>query len=162
MGYTPSFVVGVWAGNNDNKAMHKNGSSILAAVPIWHNFMVEALKTQSPQAFTKPDPLPATKQALDGECTDASGTPHTILYCVDPADPTGPAPRDPASDPQYHNWEASVQVWAGTHPVVPPSDTSTSTIPADGNGSSTPGGIPIVTFPPFFPLAPQQQATSSP
>src|SRR5581483_4047349 len=43
MGYTPSLVVGVWAGNNNNAAMIKSGSSILAAVPIWHAFLQQAL-----------------------------------------------------------------------------------------------------------------------
>ena len=38
IGYTPSLVVGVWAGNNNNAPMQKQAGSILAAVPIWHAF----------------------------------------------------------------------------------------------------------------------------
>ncbi|PIP68939.1 hypothetical protein COW91_02080, partial [Candidatus Nomurabacteria bacterium CG22_combo_CG10-13_8_21_14_all_32_8] len=42
IGYTPSIVVGVWAGNNDNKPMKKGGSAV--AGPIWNKFINEALK----------------------------------------------------------------------------------------------------------------------
>jgi penicillin-binding protein 1C len=166
IGYTPSLVVGVWAGNNNNQPMHKQGSSILAAVPIWHTFMVEALKTQPTQAFMNPDPIAETKPALIGECTDANNTPHTILFCVDPADPTGPMPQNPGSDPQFHNWEVAVENWVGTHPVAPPSDTSTSTIPGDPNSTST-AQLPPFFLPPPVPTPtpfsqPTQTITQSP
>ena len=36
---------------------------------------------------------------------------HNILYYVNTADPTGPAPKDPTVDPQYQNWEDGVQGW---------------------------------------------------
>ena len=45
VGYTPSLVVGVWAGNNDNSAMAKK-PSITIAGPIWHNFFAKALANQ--------------------------------------------------------------------------------------------------------------------
>ena len=43
VGYTPQYVIGVWAGNNNNKPMVKKGSSILAAVPIWSAFAKSVL-----------------------------------------------------------------------------------------------------------------------
>jgi membrane peptidoglycan carboxypeptidase len=143
-GYTPSFVVGVWAGNNDNTAMHRQGSSILAAVPIWSAFMRQALQTQPSETFTPPAPIHETKQALIGECTDAQGTPHTILFCVDSSDPTGPSPSNPASDSQYRNWETGVSRWVGAHPATPP--------PAPAPSSTdTGGGFPGIIFPFPFP-----------
>lgn len=45
IGYTPSLVVGVWAGNNDNSPMAKK-PSIMIAGPIWHNFFAKALAGQ--------------------------------------------------------------------------------------------------------------------
>ena len=45
IGYTPSIVAGVWAGNNNNTPM-RNADGIVVAAPIWRNFMDEALKIQ--------------------------------------------------------------------------------------------------------------------
>ncbi len=146
IGYTPSLVVGVWAGNNNNVAMHRQGSSILAAVPIWSAFMQSALATQPSESFTPPAPLQQTKQALIGMCTDSNGTPHTILFCVDTDDPTGAAPSNPARDPQYTKWEIGVSHWVNEHPYVPPAPTpsSSSTLPeattSAGEGSGTGDG----------------------
>jgi hypothetical protein len=39
-------------------------------------------------------------------------TVHDILYYVDKNDPLGPAPKNPAADPQYNLWESRVQAWA--------------------------------------------------
>jgi penicillin-binding protein 1A len=41
MGYTSDFVVGVWAGNNDNSAM-VNITGVDGAAPIWHDTMLMA------------------------------------------------------------------------------------------------------------------------
>ena len=110
LGYTPSLVVGVWAGNNDNTAMQRSGSSILAAVPMWHAFMQQALASVPPATFTPPDPANPTKPILAGNYL--SGGLHTILYYVDKNDPTGPDPTNPNIDPQFHDWEADLQTWA--------------------------------------------------
>ncbi len=112
MGYTPDLVAGVWAGNNNNTPMQRNGSSILAAVPIWHAFMAQALTQYATDTF----PLPATttppsKPILAGDYT-ANNQVHTILYYVDKNDPTGPPPASPAADPQFSNWETGVINWA--------------------------------------------------
>ncbi|GAI08049.1 unnamed protein product, partial [marine sediment metagenome] len=42
IGYTPSIVVGVWAGNNDNSPMAQKPGVMLSA-PIWARFMEKAL-----------------------------------------------------------------------------------------------------------------------
>ncbi len=53
IGYTPSVVVGTWAGNNDNTPMAKKVSGLIVA-PMWRAFMDEVLKTIPPESFTKP------------------------------------------------------------------------------------------------------------
>jgi penicillin-binding protein 1C len=111
MGYTPSLVVGVWAGNNNNSPMQQNGSSILAAVPIWHAFMAQALQAYQPETFPAPDPTNPSKPILAGNYT-ANNQIHTILYYINKNDPTGPAPSNPASDPQFSKWETGVLNWA--------------------------------------------------
>jgi hypothetical protein len=45
---------------------------------------------------------------------------HDILYWVNKNDPTGPAPSNPGSDPQFHLWEAPVLRWAAEHPGLIP------------------------------------------
>ena len=109
MGYTPSLVVGVWAGNNNNTPMQKSGSSILAAVPMWSAFMTQALPMVPNTTFIQPNPTTPANPALGGDYRDASGQPHSILYFINKNDPTGPAPTNPANDPQYNNWETGVQ-----------------------------------------------------
>ncbi len=111
IGYTPDLVVGVWAGNNNNTPMQRNGSSILAAVPIWHAFMAQAITQYPADAFPAPATTTAAKPILAGNYT-ANNQIHTILYYVDKTDPTGPPPSNPASDPQFDNWETGVINWA--------------------------------------------------
>jgi hypothetical protein len=36
---------------------------------------------------------------------------HNILHFVDKNNPNGPYPSNPRNDPQYENWEYSVQQW---------------------------------------------------
>jgi 1A family penicillin-binding protein len=109
IGYTPSVVVGMWGGNNNNSPINKKVAGLVLA-PIWHKAMIAAMGTSSVEYF--PDPLPntASKPILRGDY--CSGGAHTILSFVIKDDPTGPYPANPASDPQYRNWETSVQNWA--------------------------------------------------
>jgi len=116
MGYTPSLVVGVWAGNNNNSPMQKNGSSILAAVPMWSAFMQQALPEVVNTTFAQPDPVNETKPILAGVAYP-DGTPHSDLYYISRDDPTGPPPADPSADSQYKNWEAALQAWVAVHPA---------------------------------------------
>lgn len=56
IGYTPSYVVTVWVGNNDNTPMHPHlTSGITGAAPIWHDIMIELLKDKADETFSKPD-----------------------------------------------------------------------------------------------------------
>ncbi|HVN26539.1 MAG TPA: transglycosylase domain-containing protein [Candidatus Paceibacterota bacterium] len=127
MGYTPSIVVGVWAGRNDNVPMKKNGSSILAAVPIWSAFMQQALPMVPNTTFTPPDPPSEPKPILAGQAF-VNGQVHSILYYVNKTDPLGPPPANPASDPQFHNWETDLQAWVSRNPGI---------LQQQGPGSST-------------------------
>ncbi|MEK7507729.1 MAG: transglycosylase domain-containing protein, partial [Patescibacteria group bacterium] len=111
IGYTPSIVVGVWAGNNDNSPMHRQGSSILAAVPIWNAFMTEAIKNIPQDTFIKPESVAPAKHILSGDYLNNKQI-HTILYYVDKGNPLGPSPSYPEADPQFVNWEFGVLRWA--------------------------------------------------
>jgi 1A family penicillin-binding protein len=57
IGYTPSYVVSVWVGNNDNSPMNPFlTSGVTGAAPIWHDIMQDLLKNTPNEVF----PMPAT------------------------------------------------------------------------------------------------------
>ncbi len=55
VGFTPSYVVGVWVGNNDNTVMSPSVSSgVTGASPIWNKIMTAFLKGKQNEPFEKP------------------------------------------------------------------------------------------------------------
>jgi penicillin-binding protein 1A len=54
VGYSPSLVVGVFVGFDDNRSLGNNETGAVAAVPIFINFMGEALKGQPKEDFKAP------------------------------------------------------------------------------------------------------------
>ncbi len=139
IGYTPSVVVGTWAGNNDNKPMAKKVSGLIVA-PMWREFMNEVLKTVPPESFTEPqredsyDLKPVLRGKWQGgistvisnvtaSSTDPNlsyesnqetlaGGVHSILYWLNKNDPRGTSPVYPESDPQFERWEYPIRLWA--------------------------------------------------
>lgn len=56
IGYSPSIVVGVWVGNNDNSPMNPAlASGVTGAAPIWNRIIRETLIEKKDEPFTKPD-----------------------------------------------------------------------------------------------------------
>ncbi len=139
VGYTPSVVVGTWAGNNDNTSMAKKVSGLIVA-PMWRAFMDQVLQTVPVETFTKPqmedsyDLKPVLRGKWQGGTSNIIPNPnadpnvpynnqlealtggvHDILYWLNKDDPRGPAPLAPATDPQFTNWEYPVRIWASQH-----------------------------------------------
>lgn len=55
IGYTPSVVVGVWVGNNDNSDLDpKIASGVTGASPIWNKVMSTVLKDKPRESFDRP------------------------------------------------------------------------------------------------------------
>lgn len=54
IGYTPSFLVVAWVGNDDNTPMSGLVSGITGAAPIWNDIMSNLLKDKTPQPITRP------------------------------------------------------------------------------------------------------------
>jgi len=151
MGYTPDLTVGVWVGNNNNKAMARGADGSVVAAPIWQNFFRQATANTPVKNFIPPEPTPPTnKPLLNGQLpgeqvvidTNSGNlatelTPdtykktvtytenHTILKYVTPGDPLGPLPADPNQDPQYQNWENAITDWVKRNniPNTPPPTT---------------------------------------
>lgn len=113
IGYTPSVVVGMWGGNNDNTPINKKVAGLVLA-PIWHKALVAAVGTTSVEYF--PDPLPNTssKPILRGIYCDGAAV-HTILRSVIKNNPDGPEPQYPENDPQFSLWETAINDWSMKH-----------------------------------------------
>jgi 1A family penicillin-binding protein len=138
IGYTPTLAVGVWSGNNNNRSMRSGGAAVSG--PIWKEFMNSVLAETPAPAFEKPaiDPdYDTLKPILRGKWMGNRGvlvdsvtgslatdtTPvesriekiitdvQDILYWVDKDNPRGPAPTNPAKDPQFRLWNPPVQAW---------------------------------------------------
>ncbi len=116
VGYTPSIVIGMWAGNNDNTPIDKKTAGFVLA-PIWRKAMLAA--TENTQVEYFPDPLPNTssKPVLRGVYCGNTGI-HTILNSVIKNNPDGEYPFNPTNDSQYYLWENAIQKWLVSHPLA--------------------------------------------
>lgn len=77
IGYTPSYVVAVWVGNNDNRQMRGIVSGVTGAAPIWHDIMAHLIDGTKPQPPIKPDDVFGTYVCTDtGQIAPADGTPN--------------------------------------------------------------------------------------
>ncbi|MDZ4209684.1 MAG: transglycosylase domain-containing protein, partial [Candidatus Curtissbacteria bacterium] len=55
IGYTPTYLVASWVGNNDNKPMNQNlASGVTGAAPIWNSIMTNILKDKVNESFKVP------------------------------------------------------------------------------------------------------------
>ncbi|MDO8604124.1 MAG: transglycosylase domain-containing protein [bacterium] len=171
VGYTPSIVVGMWAGNNDNSPIKKGNSAAYTVTNVWRAFMLEATKNTPPERFTPPEKedltaLPAPLQGIwkGGEkyVIDISSgklatplTPletrggvvvpevHTILHWVNKGNPRGTPPVSPQNDPQYYLWEDPVRMWVSAQGIA---EGDRSVIPNEYDDVHTPESSPQVSL----------------
>lgn len=144
IGYTPSFVTGVWVGNNDFSKMKRGAAGAVVAAPIWQEYMSRVLQGMPVETFLKPLPEDIDKPILNGELKEGitvkidriSGklateyTPeeyieektyqplHSILYYVDKDNPRGPAPENPENDQLFEAFEAGILRWAEKNNIM--------------------------------------------
>lgn len=115
VGYTPSVVVGAWAGNNDNSPMVKKTAGLIIT-PMWHEIMEAAIERYPAGSFIKPSPTnSAVPEIVKGnwQITGADGRLHSILHWIDPKNPTSlSTPQNPAANSQYNHWEYPVLLWS--------------------------------------------------
>jgi penicillin-binding protein 1A len=68
MGYTPELVTGVWVGKDKDEPLGRNETGSRAAIPIWLQFMQEALANQPKINFPVPNDIQFLKvQSESGE-----------------------------------------------------------------------------------------------
>lgn len=137
IGYTPSVVIGMWGGNNDNTSIDKKVAGLVLA-PIWRKAMAAAIGTSSIEYF--PDPLPNTssKPILRGSYCGSNGV-HTILASVIKDNPDGEYPNNPTNDSQYDLWETGIQNWLSQNSVP------CQTTQVEENQIPNPNGVEIAT-----------------
>lgn len=91
LGYTPSYVVGVWVGNNDNSTMNQAiASGVTGASPIWNKIMTAVLKGKPNEQPQKPDNVIAMEIDAYGGGTPVDGQPKRTEYFVKGTEPTRP------------------------------------------------------------------------
>ena len=174
LGYTPSLVVGAWAGKNDDTPMSQNVAGLIIS-PLWGAFVSQVAKNFPPENFqSPPPPLTDGPAPLRGiwqggvsyKIDSISGklateyTPvetqkdlvvpsvHTILQWIDPANPRGAAPADPTKDSQYPYWEYGVRKWFDTWKVAHPEfvEGATFTVPTEKDTVHTPETAPRISI----------------
>ena len=174
IGYTPSLVIGAWAGKNDNTPMQHNVAGLIIA-PVWGAFVSQVAKNFPLENFqAPPPPLTDNKPVLRGVWQGGASywkdsisgkvatefTPtetrkemvfnevHTILNWVNKDDPRGPAPTDPKQDSQYDYWEYGVRKWFDNYKLTHPDfqETKMISIPTATDDIHVPGKIPTVSF----------------
>ncbi len=91
-GYTPSYVVGVWVGNNDNSPMNQAiASGETGASPIWQKLMMAVLKGKPSEDFKVPDNVTALMVDSVGGGLPSDGKPTRSEYFIKGTEPTAPS-----------------------------------------------------------------------
>jgi len=109
VGYTPTIVVGVWAGNNNNTPMVKEVAGFIVA-PMWREVMQYALTKYPAEYFKEASIVPlGLSPALSGIYVANDGVPHDILHWVRKGNPR--FGDGSPSDSQYTYWEYPVSLW---------------------------------------------------
>jgi 1A family penicillin-binding protein len=127
IGYTPSYVVGVWVGNNDNTPMNPAiASGITGASPIWHDIMASILKDKKDEAFSVPKNVVAVQVDTVGGGMPTAGRATRSEYFVKGTEPTSESQiikkkddkiyywireSDPVSTDGVNRWQQGIDAW---------------------------------------------------
>jgi len=128
VGYTPSVVVGVWVGNNDNSPMNpKIASGVTGATPVWNRIMITVLSGKSSESFQKPDNVIALEVDAFGGGLPCRDYPKRSEYFIKGTEPTRDClvekildgkeyyvftEFDPVSTDSRNRWQEGIDAWA--------------------------------------------------
>lgn len=123
VGYTPSYVVGVWVGNNDNSPMNPAiASGATGASPIWNKVMTYVLRNKADEQISKPDSVIASEvDSLSGGLP-VDGQPRRSEFFIKGTEPTAKSPiyvkdfiwfreNDPVSTDGKNRWQEGIDAW---------------------------------------------------
>ncbi|WP_411288280.1 penicillin-binding protein 1A [Phenylobacterium sp.] len=115
MGFTPQIVVGVFIGFDDNRSLGDNETGSVAAVPIFIEFMQEAIKGTEPEEFMPPA---NAKFAMVRGIREAFRPGTEPRVATAPMGAAGPV----RSGPQPYNqvWQGGQLTGASAPPAPPP------------------------------------------
>lgn len=173
VGYTKSFVVGVWVGNNDNTPMNpKIASGVTGATPIWNRLMKLILQDKPDEPLEKPEKVTAMQVDAFTGGLPVEGQPTRAEYFIKGTEPVAKSSiykgeyyvfreNDPVSKDGINRWQQGIDAWINeNHPDDPkyhPSEDVINPKPtATPEPTATPG--PTATFTP----SPTQALTPTP
>ncbi len=127
IGYTPSYVVGVWVGNNDNTPMNPSiASGITGASPIWNKIMSVVLDGKPDEQPEKPENVIALQIDAFGGGLPHGAQPTRSEYFVKGTEPTAESgiyqskdgqeyfvfkEEDPVSTDGRNRWQEGINAW---------------------------------------------------
>lgn len=130
VGYTPSIVVGVWVGNNDNSPMNPQiASGVTGATPIWNKIMQTTLEGKGAESFAKPDNVIAVEIDAFGGGLPCRDYPKRTEYFIKGTEPTRDClvqktldgreyyvflEFDPVSTDGRNRWQEGIDAWTQT------------------------------------------------
>ena len=76
IGYTPSLLVGVWTGADDNRALKLTGAK--DALPLWARFMKEAVADRPAGDFVRPEGVVSVRICAESGMVARSGCPRKL------------------------------------------------------------------------------------
>lgn len=110
IGYTPTIVVGAWAGNSDNSPMVKSVASYILA-PMWHTAMDTAIARSQPKPFEKNTTVVAVATSSSTFFDPPQGV-HEMSYWTRRNEYRVQGDRDVYQDEQMAWWGYPVMLWA--------------------------------------------------
>jgi len=113
IGYTPDLVTGVWVGNADGSPM-EGVSGISGAGPIWHDFMMAALRNVPPSRFERPPGLVQVRICSDSGLLATPLCPHQRMeWFIEGTEPK-------KKDDQWQEIPIDVRTGLRASPGTPP------------------------------------------
>jgi penicillin-binding protein 1A len=123
IGATPNLAAGTWVGFDDRRPLGETESGAHASLPIWIDFMKEALKQLPVVPFTIPDDVVFVKvDPSTGLLTSDQGEQSTVELFAKGTEPTQVAPQrlDPTEFYKLDQIpEGQPAVEEGSHPDTP-------------------------------------------
>lgn len=96
IGFSPSIAVGVWVGMDTPQSLGHGETGAKAAVPIWKEFMAQALEDQPVETFAVPDGIEFVRIDADSGQLPGPSTQKTLLEAFIP----GTAPTTVTQSPE--------------------------------------------------------------
>lgn len=131
IGWTPTAIVGVWVGNNDNSPMKEVASGITGAAPIWRKVILAALKEKFDEPLSPPDDVVQIDVDKISGYSAHDGFESKKEYFIKGTEPTGDDPihknvrncngdlkevlylkeNDPFEKDGKNLWQAGIDEW---------------------------------------------------